>query len=70
MYGGAKAALLRGEPFRGFAFMHGETICGGSGAGATWNGVSAVYAVSQKKKSFLSPFCIALCFPLNKYCIA
>ncbi|KAK3939519.1 Hydantoinase B/oxoprolinase-domain-containing protein [Diplogelasinospora grovesii] len=43
MYGGDKAALLRGEPFRGSPLMHGETICGGSGAGPTWNGVSAVH---------------------------
>jgi 5-oxoprolinase (ATP-hydrolysing) len=27
----------------------GETICGGSGAGPTWNGVSAVHTVSRKQ---------------------
>ncbi|KAI5919036.1 Hydantoinase B/oxoprolinase-domain-containing protein [Camillea tinctor] len=41
MYGGQRAKP--GEPFRGFTFMYGETICGGSGAGPTWNGVSAVH---------------------------
>ncbi|KAJ9142432.1 Hydantoinase B/oxoprolinase [Pleurostoma richardsiae] len=41
IYGGEKAKP--GEPFQGFTFMYGETICGGSGAGPTWNGVSAVH---------------------------
>lgn len=44
MYGGEKAKP--GEPFAGFTFMYGETICGGSGAGPTWCGVSAVHTVS------------------------
>jgi 5-oxoprolinase (ATP-hydrolysing) len=43
MYGGEKAKP--GEPFAGFTFMYGETICGGSGAGPTWNGVSVVHTV-------------------------
>ena len=43
MYGGEKAKP--GEPFKGFTFMYGETICGGSGAGPGWNGVSAVHTV-------------------------
>ncbi|KAJ9397496.1 hypothetical protein DTO282F9_5501 [Paecilomyces variotii] len=41
MYGGEKAEP--GEPFAGFTFMYGETLCGGSGAGATWRGVSGVH---------------------------
>lgn len=43
MYGGEKAKP--GEKFAGFTFMYGETICGGSGAGPTWTGVSAVHTV-------------------------
>lgn len=31
-----------GEPQSGFGFGYGETICGGSGAGPTWHGASAV----------------------------
>lgn len=45
MYGGEKETRP-GKPFAGFTFMYGETICGGSGAGPTWNGVSAVHTVS------------------------
>jgi 5-oxoprolinase (ATP-hydrolysing) len=45
MYGGEKAKP--GESFKGFTFMHGETICGGSGAGPSWNGVSTVHTVSR-----------------------
>ncbi|CZR58696.1 related to 5-oxoprolinase [Phialocephala subalpina] len=41
MYGGSKAK--DGEPFAGFTFMYGETICGGSGGGPTWDGTSAVH---------------------------
>ncbi|KAJ9260556.1 hypothetical protein DTO212C5_8485 [Paecilomyces variotii] len=41
IYGGEKAKP--GEPFAGFTFMYGETLCGGSGAGATWRGVSGVH---------------------------
>jgi 5-oxoprolinase (ATP-hydrolysing) len=43
MYGGSKAKP--GEPFAGFTFMYGETLCGGSGGGPTWNGTSAVHTV-------------------------
>ncbi|CAH0057999.1 unnamed protein product [Clonostachys solani] len=32
-----------GEPFAGYRYVYGETICGGSGAGPTWNGVSGVH---------------------------
>ncbi|KAI1210179.1 Hydantoinase B/oxoprolinase-domain-containing protein [Annulohypoxylon truncatum] len=31
-----------GSPQTGFGFGYGETICGGSGAGPTWHGASAV----------------------------
>ncbi|KAM5364639.1 hypothetical protein ACJZ2D_011420 [Fusarium nematophilum] len=41
MYGMEKAKP--GEPFAGYMFMYGETICGGSGAGPTWHGVSSVH---------------------------
>ncbi|KAL7915569.1 putative 5-oxoprolinase [Trichoderma velutinum] len=41
MYGGEKAKP--GEKFAGYTFMYGETICGGSGAGPTWNGVSSIH---------------------------
>ncbi|GAD95409.1 hypothetical protein ANI_1_1666074 [Paecilomyces variotii No. 5] len=41
IYGGEKAKP--GEPFAGFTFMYGETLCGGSGAGPTWRGVSGVH---------------------------
>lgn len=43
MYGGSKAK--GGEAFAGFTFMYGETICGGSGGGPTWDGTSAVHTV-------------------------
>lgn len=43
IYGGEKAEP--GEPFAGFTFMYGETLCGGSGAGPTWRGVSGVHTV-------------------------
>ncbi|CAK7237845.1 hypothetical protein SBRCBS47491_010172 [Sporothrix bragantina] len=29
--------------FNGYSYMYGETICGGSGAGPTWNGASGVH---------------------------
>lgn len=45
IYGGEKAKP--DEAFQGFTFMYGETICGGSGAGPTWSGVSAVHTVSH-----------------------
>lgn len=44
MYGVEKSKP--GEPFSGYKFMYGETICGGSGAGPTWHGVSGVHTVS------------------------
>ena len=31
-------------PGKGYGFAYGETICGGSGAGPTWNGASAVHS--------------------------
>ncbi|KAI1777240.1 Hydantoinase B/oxoprolinase-domain-containing protein [Hypoxylon cercidicola] len=31
------------KPTDGYKFAYGETICGGSGAGPTWNGASAVH---------------------------
>ena len=45
MYGGLKAKP--GEKFTGYAFMYGETICGGSGAGPTWKGVSGIHTVGS-----------------------
>ena len=45
MYGVEKAKP--GEPFAGYKFMYGETICGGSGAGPTWHGVSGVHTVTE-----------------------
>ncbi|RFU29743.1 hypothetical protein B7463_g6603, partial [Scytalidium lignicola] len=31
------------KPGKGYNFAYGETICGGAGAGPTWNGASAVH---------------------------
>lgn len=47
MYGGEKAKP--GDPFAGFTFMYGETICGGSSAGPTWRGVSAAHTVENSR---------------------
>lgn len=43
MYGGEMTKA--GKQFAGYSFVYGETICGGSGAGPTWNGVSGVHTV-------------------------
>ncbi|KAI9728024.1 MAG: hypothetical protein M1834_007838 [Cirrosporium novae-zelandiae] len=32
-----------GKPLPGFGYNYGETICGGEGAGPTWNGASGVH---------------------------
>ncbi|OAA55884.1 Hydantoinase B/oxoprolinase [Niveomyces insectorum RCEF 264] len=43
MYGGEKPRTTADGRFGGYAFIYGETICGGSGAGPTWDGVSAIH---------------------------
>jgi 5-oxoprolinase (ATP-hydrolysing) len=53
MYGGEKGKP--GEPFAGYSFMYGETICGGSGAGPTWDGVSGIHTVSWEPKHTIGP---------------
>lgn len=53
MYGGEKPKP--GECFAGYTLMYGETIFGGSGAGPTWRGVSAVHTVCSMTLSSLSP---------------
>lgn len=58
-YGGEKAKS--GEPFTGFTFMYGETICGGNGAGPMWNGVSAIHIVSLLNSDFPVINALAAC---------
>lgn len=53
MYGGEKAKP--GEPFAGYAFQYGETVCGGSGAGPTWSVVSGVHTVGSYSFSHSYP---------------
>jgi 5-oxoprolinase (ATP-hydrolysing) len=31
------------KPGEGYSFAYGETVCGGAGAGPTWDGASAVH---------------------------